>query len=147
MHNWINFVLQMKMLMWGIAFLPCIPHVIWQCLSFVSVIQRRDINYTFRWCWTAIYIKHRAGRIPTGCQVWSGTWVIDILLSTILPSWSSYVCKPFWTLIVLPLLQFFLGDYRPLIQDPSGNVVDQVGKLFTLCCYETHTKGISTVLW
>ena len=36
-------------------------------------------------------------------------------------------------MISLGILQFFLGDYRPLIHDLYGNVLDQVnGSSFTL---------------
>lgn len=37
-----------------------------------------------------------------------------------------YLNKFIYDAFLLILLQFFLGDYRPLVRDTQGNVLDQV---------------------
>jgi hypothetical protein len=47
---------------------------------------------------------------------------------------------------VLLLLQFFLGDYRPLIRDTNGSVIDQVrleSNIFVKCYSAELVKKVT----
>lgn len=52
-----------------------------------------------------------------------------------LPFYDFLLCLVFTLMLSANIWQFFLGDYRPLIQDTHGNVLDQVSWLLACLFY------------